>query len=94
MKIEIKPIEYGFRGGAIPNDYEIRQQVNFMQKEINRINELVIKDTQELYIRELLNRINKAIEILEKEPYLNKNEDALKELKGDVKNDNKQNSSF
>lgn len=90
-KIVIKPTECGFRGGLIPNDYEVKQQVDWLQEHIERINEFIIKDTNELYIRELLNRIDKAIDYIIMHSnnleinYKNK-EDLLRILKGnDVK---------
>lgn len=60
-KEEYKTIEF-----KIPklNDLEIKRDINDSLYCIKEINELVIKDKQEQYIRELLNRIHKAIEYI------------------------------
>lgn len=47
------------------NDLEIKRGINDSLYCIKEINELVIKDKQEQYIRELLNRIDKANKIID-----------------------------
>lgn len=49
-------------------DFEIEQEVNELQKHLKEINVFNIKCKEELYIRELLNRIDKAVEYLN-QPY-------------------------
>lgn len=71
-----------FRGGLIP---DIKQDVNIMQKHIKEINELIINDINEMRIKELLNRIDKAIFYLENGDYgkMRFGIDLLEILKGD-----------
>ena len=48
------------------SDFEIKQSVNYGLSITDELNKLIIKDSNERYIRELLNRINKAIEYINK----------------------------
>lgn len=59
--IKCKPIEI-----ELPrlSDLEIKMGINDSLYCIQEINELVIKDKQEQYIRELLNRISKARKLI------------------------------
>lgn len=63
--IKIEPISNGFKASVeIPKkilDLELNDYIN----RVDEINRLVINDKNELYIRELLNRIDKATEYLE-----------------------------
>ena len=47
------------------SDFEIKQSVNYGLSITDELNKLIIKDSNERYIRELLNRINKAIFYME-----------------------------
>lgn len=64
-KIKIEPINNGFKTIVeIPKkilDLELNDYIN----RVDEINRLVINDKNELYIRELLNRIDKAIQDIE-----------------------------
>lgn len=66
------------------SDLEIKRNVNDSLYSIQEINELIIKDERELYIRELLNRISKArklIKEIQNFPHTNINQHRyLKEL--------------
>jgi hypothetical protein len=44
------------------SDFEIKESVNYGLSITDELNKLIIKDSNEIYIRELLNRINNAIE--------------------------------
>lgn len=53
------------------SDFEIKAGINNVLSSsdlIKRMNELVVKDTQDKYIRELTNRIDKAIDYIKETP--------------------------
>ncbi len=64
-EIKIEPIENGFKASIeIPKkmlDLELNEYLN----RIDEINRLIINDKNELYIRELLNRIGKALDYID-----------------------------
>lgn len=63
--IKIEPVDNGFKASVeVPKkvlDLELTEYLN----RIDEINRLVINDKNELYIRKLLNRINKALEYID-----------------------------
>jgi hypothetical protein len=80
-EIKIEPIENGFKASVeIPKkviDLELNEYLN----KVDEINRLIINDKNELYIRELLNRIDKAIGCIETflctEEYINLDGEAI-----------------
>lgn len=64
-EIKIEPIDNGFKASVeIPKEL-IDLELNEYLNKVDEINRLIITDKNELYIRELLNRLDKIIKYME-----------------------------
>lgn len=93
----IETIPNGFRTTIKFDKEQIKKNNNNLLSQVDKVNELIITKEEELQIKELLNRIDKAIELLEVKQFreINENDyvldgDDLEDIKEILKGDSKE----